>query len=180
MALQTAIGAATFSRLAITDTAQTVLPTTEAALIALFATADNFIEIKNVREFPDNMGTPPNIVKVPEYGRRTSVSIGAQPDAPDLELMLNYVPADWAPSTALSQMINNKTQVVFQFSLLYAPAPSLLTTAAGLGAVPNANYYWLGRLESLQFGPSLSDANQATVAISIQSDFVGPFTIAPT
>jgi hypothetical protein len=177
MPLHASIGAGTFSALAVSKTAvPTTLPTTGSAWQALFATTAGLDEIKSIREMP-TFGTPANVVKVPQYGVTQSLSIGAQPDAPDLELTVNYIAADWAPGTVLADYIKAKTQRVFQFSLLYAKPATLAATVAGLGTVDNASIYFVGRMESLLIEPSLSDSNTATIALSIQSDFFGPFTI---
>jgi hypothetical protein len=181
MAFHTSIGAGTFSALAISNTAvPTTLPAfdNQAAWEAFFAETDDFDEIKNIREMP-SFGSPANIIKVPQFGVAQSLSIGAQPDAPDLELTLNYIAADWAAGETLADYVRNKTQRVFQFSLLYARPGNLSTSATGLGTVENSNIYFVGRLESILVEPSLSDANTATLAMSIQSDFFGPFTVDP-
>jgi hypothetical protein len=179
MALHTSIGAGTFSALAVAkDPVPATLPANAAGWEALFATVSDFDEIKSIREMP-TFGTPANIIKVPQYGVTQSLSIGAQPDAPDLELTLNYIAADWAPTQTLATYLASKRSCVFQFSLLYAKPASLAAAAAGLGTVQNANIYFVGRLESLMIEPSLSDSNTATLALSIQSDFFGPFTIDP-
>lgn len=44
------------------------------------------------------------------------------------------------------------------------------------GSIANSQYFWVGKMEALQISPQLTDANQATLTVSIQSDFVGPFT----
>jgi hypothetical protein len=179
MALHTSIGAGTFSALAVSkDPVPSTLPTNAAGWEALFATVGDFDEIKSIREMP-TFGTPANIIKVPQFGVTQSLSIGAQPDAPDLELTLNFVASDWAAGTTLADYVKLKTQRVFQFSLLYAKPASLAAAVGGLGTVDNANIYFVGRLESLLIEPSLSDSNTATLALSIQSDFFGPFTVDP-
>jgi len=177
MAFQTTIGAGVFSALAVHANEVTAVPADQAAYEALFADAADYVEMPNVRDFPDAMGTPPNIVKVPEYGRKTTLSIGAQPDAPDFEITVNYIAADWAPGSTLKDFIDNKTSTVFQFSLLYAKPADLTTTPTGLGSQANSNFYFLGRMESIQINPSREDANTATIAVSLLGDFEGPFTV---
>ena len=48
-------------------------------------------EVTNLREFP-SVGTPANIVNVPQYGQSISSQISGQADAPTLEFTLNYIP----------------------------------------------------------------------------------------
>jgi hypothetical protein len=183
MAHITSIGAGIFSALAINKTAITDLTTVDtlAELVGKFTTASDFAEVKNVREFPQ-IGTPANIVNVPVYGQKTSSQIQGQADAPTLELTINYVPADWASSSVLGPLVGDGKVYAFQFSLLNAK-PAALTTApgtGGLGSVDNSNFYFVGKIEALLVSPQLTDANQATLTLSIIGDFFGPATVAPT
>jgi hypothetical protein len=194
MAHINSIGAGMFSDMAIA--VPTTPPTfntldTDAEFAALFANeiesaggtkaADTFVRIKDVREFP-SMGTPPNIVNVPVYGQRTSQQVQGQSDAPTLEITVNYVPANWAAGTILGDMVGDGNQYVMRFSLLNTEptgtgATKFASTAAGLGTVPNSEYYWVGKIEALLVNPQLTDANTATVTMSLQSDFYGAYTL---
>jgi hypothetical protein len=188
MAFPSSISAAQFSALAVSrDPVPSAL--TEANLKGNFATAADFEEIKNIRDMP-SFGTPANIVKVPVYGQAQTQSIGAQSDAPDLELTINYVASDWAKVNAsfattgtIGDAVGDGIAKVFQFALLPARAPNLTTsTTTGVGGttalpVPNALIYFVGKIESLLVNPARDDASTATVALSIQSDFYGPFTV---
>ncbi len=192
----TSIGAGLYSDLSVAMPATNLSVSALAALDtapefqALFATAiesiggtkapGTFVRVKNVREFP-SMGTPPNIVNVPVYGQKTSQQIQGQADAPSMEITLNYVAADWADGTLLGDAVGNGVQYVFRFALLNSkPTGSGATqysdTAGGLGTVENSCYYWVGKLEALQVSPQLTDANQATITITMQSDFFGAYT----
>lgn len=195
MAHIASIGAGMFSDMAVatpaTDFTQSTLSAldTAAEFQALFATeiqtnggtkaAGSFVRMKNVREFP-SMGTPPNIVNVPVYGSKTSQQIQGQSDAPSIELTVNYVPADWASGTILGNMVGDGKQYVFRFALLNAQPLSYAsvsgTPASGIGSVQNSQYYWVGKVEALQVNPQLTDANTATITISIQSQFFGAYT----
>jgi hypothetical protein len=187
MAHITSIGAGIFSALAInkteiTDVSTITSKTSSAALadlVAKFATAADFAEVRNVREFPQ-IGTPANIVNVPVYGQKTSSQIQGQADAPTLELTINYIPSDWTPESVLGALVGDGKVYAFQFSLLNAKPAGLTTTAgtAGLGSVANSNFYWVGKVEALLVSPQLTDANQATLTLSILSDFYGPGTVA--
>jgi hypothetical protein len=191
MAFPTSISAAQYSALAVS---RDPVPGTliEANLKTNFALTSDFEEIKNIRDMP-SFGTPANIVKVPVYGQAQTQSIGAQSDAPDLELTINYIPSAWAKNNAsfattgtLGDAVGDGIAKVFQFALLPAKAPALTTAlTAGIGGtlaspVPNALIYFVGKIESLLVNPSRDDASTATVALSIQSDFFGPFTITAT
>lgn len=183
------IGAGMFSDLAVHSTALTTIQANTAAadakstFDALFADAtSDFTRIKNVREFP-GMGTPANIVNVPGYGASTSKQIQGQADAPSLELTLNYVAADWADGSILGDMVGDGLQYCFRFALLNAEPLSVLaadeyaSSALGIGLVENSYYYWVGKIEALLVNPQLTDANTATVTLSIQSAFFGAYTV---
>ena len=184
MAFPSTIASAHFSALMATREAE---PGTinEANLKGLFsgtATGD-YVAIDHIRDMP-TFGTPSNIVKVPEYGLAQTLSVGAQSDAPDLQLTVNYVPAQWAPSATtwattgtLEDLRRSGQSVWFQFALLTQKPASLHAVAAGLGTVPNMVLYFKGRIESIEISPARDDATTATVALSLQSDFYGPFTI---
>jgi len=191
MALPTSISAAQYSAIAVSKSA---LPAsyTETLLKGCFTATTNYVEIKNIRDMPA-LGTPANIIKVPVYGQAQTQSIGAQSDAPDLELTINFVPSEWAKTTGgngvfattglLGDAVADGTAKVFQVALLTAKAPNLATGTAPnvsgttAGTVPNALIYFVGKIESLLVTPARDDAMTATVALSIQSDFYGPYTV---
>jgi len=181
MAHITSIGAGIYSALAVNTTAITNITSADtlAELVALFADDTSFKEVKNVREFPQ-IGTPANIVNVPVYGSATSQQIQGQSDAPNLEITINYVPSEWDPTVVggLGGKIGDGKQYAFQFSLLNSKPASLETNATGLGAGANSNFYFVGKLEALLVSPQLTDANQATLTLSVQSQFYGPATVA--
>ena len=190
----TSIGAGLFSDLSVaapaTDPVFSTLDTA-AEFNALYATeiasvggtkaANTFVRVANVREFP-SMGTPPNIVNVPTYGQKSSQQIQGQSDAPNLEVTVNYVPNDWASGTLLGDMVGDGKLHVFRFALLNAEPTGVsdtkyASTVAGLGTIQNSMYYWIGKLEALLVNPQLTDANTATVTMSIQSKFFGAYTV---
>jgi len=196
MAHISSIGAGLFSDLAVAmpatppnfaslDTAAEfqALFDTEIASVGGTKAANTFVRIKNVREFP-SMGTPPNIVNVPVYGAKTSQQIQGQADSPSLEIQLNFVSSEWAKEAGnlLGNAVADGNQYVFRFTLLNAePTGSgdtkYASTGAGVGTVGNSQYYWVGKVEALQVNPQLTDANTATVTITVQSAFFGAYTI---
>jgi hypothetical protein len=191
MAHITSIGAGLFSDLSIcTDTttnAAAIATPTEANLNLAFGNA-KYARIKNIREFPA-MGTPPNIVSVPTYGQKTSQQIQGQADAPTMEITLNFVSSEWAAGTTLGSKVGDGKQYVFRFALLNSNPPGFDSVggAAGIAgdvsdltATENSLWYWIGKIEALLVSPQLTDANTATVTISVQSPFYGAYTIAPT
>jgi hypothetical protein len=149
------------------------------------AVAGSFRRVKDVRDFP-SIGTPANIVNVPTYGSKTSRTIQGQADAPSLEVTINYVPADWAKGasgTVLGNMVGDGQSRVWRFTLLTIDskgatiASKYASSAGGLGTVPNSQFFFYGKLESLLVNPSLTDATTATLAFSLQSEFYGAYTI---
>ena len=188
------IGAGMYSDLSIavlsTPPAFTTLDSS-AEFQALFANAiesvggvkaaNTFVRVKNVREFPA-MGTPPNVVNVPTYGQATSQQIQGQADAPSMEIQLNFVATDWADGSILGDLVGDGNQYVFRFALLNSQptgsgATQFASTVGGLGSTKNSQYYWIGKVEALTVTPSLTDANTATVTMTIQSEFFGAYTI---
>jgi hypothetical protein len=199
MAHISSIGAGMFSDLAVAMPAAEMSQAALAALDtgtefqALFANeipsvsgtkgVGTFVRIKNAREFP-SMGTPPNITNVPVYGAKTSQQIQAQADAPSMEITLNYVPAEWAAEAGnlLGSAVGDGKQYVFRFTLMNAEPTGTGDTkyasvANGVGTVGNSQYYWVGKIEALQINPQLSDANTATLTLTMQSQFFGAYTI---
>ena len=199
MAHINSVGASMFADLAVatplTDLSATALAAldTAAKFSALFATeidtvggtkaANTFTRIKNVREFPA-IGAQPNIVNVPVFGAKSSQQILGQSDLPSMEITLNYIPADWAKEAGniLGNMVGDGKQYVFRFALLNSEptgsgATKYASTAAGIGTVPNSEYYWIGKLEALQVNPQLTDATTATITLTIQSAVYGAYTV---
>jgi len=190
----TSIGAGMFSDLSVHNhTTSLTSIDTQAEFDALFATETDtpavgtFSRIKNVREFPA-MGTPPNIVNVPTYGQKTSQQIQGQADAPTMEITINYIPSAWASGTVLGAMVGDGKQKAFRFALLNSEPAGYASSVAGIGTAkggtagtpPNENtyYYWIGKIEALLVNPQLTDANTATLTISLQSAFYGAYTAA--
>lgn len=190
MAFIDSIGAGLFSDLSVsTSTAPLTGTDTKAEFDAMFQTeastpaAGTFMRIKNVREYPA-MGTPPNVVNVPVFGQSSSQQIQAQSDAPNMEITMNFVASEWDSAAGkLGAMVGNGRQYAFRFTLLNSePTGTDETTkyassVTGIGTVQNAYYYWIGKMDALMITPSLSDSNQATLTITIQSKFHGAFTV---
>jgi len=159
------------------ETAFHAMFTTELPAVGGILTAASFIRIKNVRTFPA-IGTPPNIVNVPTYGQSTSLQIQGQADAPSMEITLNYVATDWASSAPLGKMIGSGVQGTFRFALLNVKPAMYGSVPAELGQVENTLWYFVGKIDSLLVTPNLTDANQATIAITMNSPVYGAYTIA--
>lgn len=197
MAHITSIGAGVFTDLSIANPATPLSSVAIAALDtgaefqALFATAiesiggtpavNTFLQVKNAREFPA-IGTPPNVVNVPVYGQKTSQQVQGQSDSPSFEITLNFVAAEWADGTLLGDMVGDGATRVFRFTLLNSQptgtgATKYASTAPGLGTVENSQYYWSGKIEAMQVSPQLTDANTATITLTIQSAIFGAYTI---
>jgi hypothetical protein len=190
MAHISSIGAGMYSDLsvctdsALNTTAKNTL--TEGAFNACFAAA-KYSRIQNVREFPA-MGTPPNIVNVPVYGQKTSQQIQGQSDAPTMEITVNYIASEWSAGSNLGDMVGDGEQRVFRFSLLNSEpisyngsgAPLMSGDVSDGTSIENSFYFWIGKVEAMQVNPQLTDANTATITISVQSEFYGAYTLAPT
>ena len=192
------IGAGMFSDLSIAVPLTAMTPAalkaldTAAEFQALFATevpsiggtkgAGSFVRVAEVREFPA-LGTPPNIVNVPSYGASTAKQIQGQANAPSMEITINFLASEWAKEAGnlLGNMVGDGQQYVFRFSLLNseptgADATKYASTAAGLGTVQNSQWFWYGKIDALQVKPNLTDANTATVTMTLQSAMFGAYT----
>jgi hypothetical protein len=160
----------------------------ESAFVALFATENlgtagasgSFHRIKNVRTFPE-IGTPANIVNVPEFGTKQAKTIQGQADAPSLQVTINFIPVDWAKGAtvaqALGNMVGDGILRAWRFSLLTAEPAGFGSVAGELGTVGNSEYYWNGKLEAMLVKPDLKDSMTAVLTLSIQSDFYGAYTV---
>ena len=189
----TAIGSAMYSFLSFhnhtTDTTPGLGDTVGTTWAAYFAgnetdtgAAGTFTRIKDVRGFPA-IGTPSNVVNVPVYGSSTSSQIQGQADLTSLEVTINYIPNDWLPAGKLGSTLAAKSTVAWRFTLLLtdstqaASATKYSQTSAGLGTVPNSSWFWRGKMEAMLITPSLTDTTTATLTLTVQSSFFGPFTI---
>ena len=179
------ITAVRFTSLALS---QTTIPTATARAAALNANAEaalfrtsfavpaNVTEVGQVREFP-NLGTPANIVNVPNYGASISSQVGGQADAPDLTFTLNYIPNE-AGHRMLNTIRQDATPVAFRARLTDAViAPADLTKGVPDSDVRFDDLYWTGRIVSFEIVPALNDSMQANVAVTIEGDFVGPASL---
>lgn len=92
--------------------------------------------------------------------------------------------ADWAKdtSTILGSMVGDGKQYVFRFTLMNAePTGSgntkYASTAPGIGTVQNSQWYFVGKIDALLVNPQLTDANTATVTLTVQSAMYGAYSI---
>jgi hypothetical protein len=132
------------------------------------------VHVGNIREFP-SLGTPANIVNVPVYGQATSSQISGQSDAPTLEFSVNYVPSEHA---ALEVLRKNNTRLCFRVRITDADvAKNVDGVLTADNADKFADFYFFGKVASFEISPSLSDSLQATMAVTIEGDFQGPYSL---
>ena len=139
---------------------------TAGSAAAVF-TGRSSVTISSIREFP-SMGTPANIVNVPVYGQSISAQVGGQADAPSLEFTLNYVPTDHA---IVDQLRRAGTALIWRVTL----ATSSDGSRRGATDLYD-DFYFIGSIASLEVTPALNDAMQASISITINGDFEGPFS----
>ncbi len=162
MALITNIGAGIFTSLKFKADSSFTLPTNDTTHQAFIASGGDFngsTEITNAREFP-SFGKPANIVNVPNYGQSISSQIQGQADAPTMEFTVNYVPSVHG---AIQALVQDGNTYVYQIDLKNAETGD------------NAAFYVKGQFASFEVSPNLTDSNQATITMSTQGDYVGPF-----
>ena len=162
MALITNIGAGIFTSLKFKADSSFTLPTDDTTHQAFIAGGGDFngsTEITNAREFP-SFGKPANIVNVPNYGQSISSQIQGQADAPTMEFTVNYVPSVHG---AIQALVQDGNTYVYQIDVKNAETGD------------NAAFYVKGQFASFEVSPNLTDSNQATITMSTQGDYVGPF-----
>lgn len=54
---------------------------------------------------------------------------------------------------------------------------AVTNSTSGTAEVQNSSFYFLGKIETIEVTPSLSDATTAKITIAMQSDLVGAFTV---
>jgi len=143
-------------------------PTTTTA-----GTTDSFVvAIEGIREFP-SLGTPSNIVNVPQYGQSISSQIQGQADAPSLEFTFNYIPTNHA---ALDTLRKAGTNLVFRVRLSNTEDGGVQDTPAEDGTAEYEDIFFQGTIASFEIVPALTDATQANIALTIDGDFEGPYS----
>lgn len=190
MAHITSIGASKFASLdyvpntanSSADSSTTILSlfiTNEAGVTGTNVQTDEtpqgtVVHVGDVREFP-SLGTPANVVNVPVYGQATSSQVAGQSDAPSLEFSLNYVPSKHA---ALNDLRTANTRCCFRVRLSDA---DITTDVNGIQTADNVDiyddFYFFGTVASFEVTPGLTDSMQATVTLTIEGDFKGPYSL---
>ena len=166
MALISNIGAGIFTKLKFKADSSYSLPTSDSSHQTFIASGtgdfDGATEITSIREFP-SFGKPANIVNVPQYGQSVSSQIQGQADAPTMEYTINYVPS---VHSAIQALVQDGNTYVFQVDVKNAETGD------------NGAFYVKGSFASFEVTPSLTDSNQATITMSTQGDYKGPFADA--
>jgi hypothetical protein len=134
--------------------------------------AAGVVAIEGIREFP-SLGTPSNIVNVPQYGQSISSQIQGQADAPSLEFTFNYIPTE---HFALDTLRKAGTNLVFRVRLSNTEDGGVQATPAADAATEYEDIYFQGTIASFEIVPALTDATQANLALTIDGDFEGPFS----
>ena len=158
MANISSIGSGVYTSMAYLTAGTTSLTAAAADINTAFVSTD-ITNVTDVREFP-TFGTPANIVNVPVYGQSISSQVTAQADAPTLEITLNYVPETHKTLEALrTSGVNHTWRIALQNDQVNTD---------------QTFFYFNASVASFTVTPSLSDSNQATMTLALQSDFVGP------
>jgi hypothetical protein len=129
--------------------------------------------VGQVREFP-SLGTPANIVNVPVYGQASSSQIAGQSDAPSLDFTVNYIPSEHG---ALDTLRKNATPLVFRVRI--SDSELTISNTIAVASVKNEfnDFYFLGKIASMEITPGLTDSNQATMSLTVEGDFIGPISL---
>jgi len=152
-----------------------------------------------IREFP-NLGIPANIVNVPQYGQASSSQVAGQSDPPNLDFTFNYVPAQhyFIESLRSSGVARLFRVRLANGELIKSAGNSLVNGSGGTdealsgadvilpyeleGATANgvlrefSDFYFFGSVASFEIVPSLTDANQLNVSLTIDGQLSGPWS----
>ena len=151
--------------------------------------AGDFSPITNLRE-PPAIGTPPNLINVPEFENETAIQVQGQADPNNLEILTNYVPARWTKAR-LGKFLGDGKTYLFAMYLVNAKPPGYSLKRTGITGSDKTLSAWVGSADA---GPendvfffhaampaqsiqaNLRESNQATVTLALKSHFVGPYT----
>lgn len=151
---------------------QTAILATDAALDETPESA--VVHVGNIREFP-SLGSPANIVNVPVYGASVSSQVSGQSDNASLEFSLNYIPSDHHSLDAIRKA---GSRLCFRVRLADA---DITVSASRIVTADNADtfadFFFFGKIASFEIQPGLTDALQATMSLSIEGGFNGPFSL---
>jgi hypothetical protein len=151
---------------------------TQSEIVALMA-ATSPTEITNIRDFPE-FGNPANIVNVPVYGSPTSTQVAGQADLNTMEFTLNYIP-DQFETQVTHARVGDGNLYAFQIALCNkrpSTFKQVATTGIASGTTLNSVFNFSGKFESLTVTPSLTDALQAKLTLSMATPMFGPATYA--
>jgi hypothetical protein len=137
--------------------------------------SDDFLRIQNIGEFP-NVGNESAIINVPVFGQAITAQIQGQGDKSPLAIQINYVAEDWKPGTPRGALIDNYNDAVFRLALCNSIPASYASTSDGLGSIENSQYFWIGRLKTLEVFAKVSGATSATLTMVRNSNFYGAYS----
>jgi len=195
MAHITSIGAAKFTTLdyvpntandanSVAGSLHALFVANSATILATETPTDETVEaavvhVGDVREFP-SLGTPANIVNVPQYGQAVSSQIAGQSDAPSMDFTFNYVPSEHA---FIADMREDGEKRMFRVRLANAKQAEDPTTGVDLPYIDEdgdlrefSDFYFVGSVASFEIVPNLTDSNQLNVTLTIDGEMQGPFS----
>lgn len=126
--------------------------------------------------------TPAGVV--PTTAASTSVAIGGELTFANAAAMSQFgvgqrLATILAPTVSIGRITAISATGVKLDTAYTTPATvGAMGTMSGLAEVANSQWFFYGKLEALLINPQLTDANTATLTISVASDFFGPFTTA--
>lgn len=126
--------------------------------------------------------TPAGVV--PTTAANTSVPVGTELTFANAAAMSQFsvgqrLATVLAPTVSIGRITAiSATGVKLDTAYTTLATVGAMGTLSGLAEVANSQWFFYGKIEALLINPQLTDANTATLTISVASDFFGPFTTA--
>jgi len=162
-------------------------PITKAAAAAVSGTTATFSDVTGLRvgmfvRKSDATGSATNFITGISGN---TITVNTTFTAPASSLITFTTFSDALPEHSLPMMVGDGVSRIWRFALMNSDTVVTETgilskydsTTDGIGAVGNAVYYFIGKMESLLVTPSLTDATTAKISISLQSPFYGAYSL---
>ena len=139
--------------------------------VAMEDLATSFIDISKVRELPE-VGVPPSISSVAEFGSALAPQVTGQAEAPQLDVTLNYVPEEHDSLLSLS---GDGILRCFRLRISNSPIPDVPDDASKISEV-----YWTGMVAAKLISVGTGDASSVVVTLTMDTEFTNPIGFSTT
>lgn len=163
MATINTVSSSFYTQLARTSAVADETDDTEAELEAL-----TFVDVTNVRTFPDAIYAEPNIIDVNEFGRGTTRPIAVQSNLPRYDFELNYVPSAHSSYHAL---VNNGSAYTWRIRIFAGEPPASI-----VATTLHDDFYFHAQIVAFRLTVTTGDALKAMMTLLPTTEPYGPFT----